>query len=57
MKRTNCWVHPEFRKKLKVESSLRGMSITKYTEMLAKNDLKVDEKEENEKKRFKIRPF
>lgn len=51
-------VHPDFRKKLKVESSLSDMSIMDYTRELAKMpsiaDVKSPKLEENEKKRFKF---
>jgi hypothetical protein len=43
-------VHPDFHKKLKVESSLMDMSIVDYTEQLAK-------KKSEDKKKEKFRGF
>jgi hypothetical protein len=32
------WVDPDFQKRLKVESTMKGMPIIKYTEYLAKEE-------------------
>jgi hypothetical protein len=50
------WIDPDFHKKLKVESSLQGMSMLQYTKFLAnKGEDLISEKSDAEtKKRFKF---
>lgn len=36
--KTMCWVHPDFKKKLKSEASLNGKTLLQYTEELARKD-------------------
>lgn len=54
----NVWVVPEFRTKLKVESSIKGLSIADYTKELSKNNenLNVNNAlfEEKKKRGFKL---
>lgn len=56
------WVHPTFRKKIKIESSQNNMSIVDYTKHLAnqkslQEEFKESMEDNSVKKRFKFNPF
>lgn len=52
-KRANIWVHPDFHKKLKVESSIHGISMIKYTERLANDKPLIINPHKDKKKKDK----
>lgn len=37
--KTQMWVHPEFKKKLKVKASQKGLPIIKFTEQISTEEL------------------
>jgi hypothetical protein len=54
MKNEKCliWVTPDFKRKLKVESAERGISIMDYTKMLSRrNILELEKTDHHDKKR------
>lgn len=57
-KLVNVWVVPEFRTKLKVESSIKGLSIADYTKELSKatDNINLNSPifEEKKKRGFKL---
>ena len=42
-------VHPDFRKKLKVESAMNNMSIMEYTKNLSKKKIKLDLEDDDQR--------
>jgi len=52
---TQIWVHPDFKNKIKIDSTLNNMSILKYTEKIAKKKNLFGENNDEKEPKFGFR--